>query len=177
MVGCLSIIGYVILAIWMWATYGFVPGIGVGILGFILLNLAGPLIDKYIDTGGQAKAEATYERKLQHLMARYSGSGGLPDDLAFLFACTILPPQKTLLARSDRVTRKIIRSYLRQIRDIANASPHWQLPIPEDATDILTDDCLNRLDKYRMLGEAHNDTYLQDWVERRVNTYRTWYDD
>jgi len=176
MVGCLAIIACVILTIWIRVQHGPAYGVGAGVAGFVLLNLVGPLIDRFIDAGGQAKAEAAYDRKLQLLMAQHSKPGGLPGDLAFLLACTLLPPQKTLLARFDHVT-KTNRSYLRQVRDVANASPHWQLPIPTEATESLTSDCLRRLDMYRELGRAHSDPYLQDWVERVIVTYEGWYDE
>ena len=110
------------------------------------------------------------------LARRSQHSNEAEGDLAFLLACAILPPQKNLLARFDHVT-KANRSYLREIRDVANASPRWQLPIPTEAIESVTSDCLRRLDKYRELGRAHSDPYLQDWVERVIVTYEGWYDD
>ncbi len=176
MVGALAIVVYLGLTLWVWATYGIPAGLTVAVAGFIALNLLGPKLDHYLAGSSQANAESTYDRKLQTLMAQRSGPGGLPGDLAFLSACALLPPQGTLLARFDRLTREN-RGYLRQVRTVANRSPHWHLPIPPETTDQLEEDSLRRLDEYRTLGEVHDDPYLQDWVDRVLATYSTWYED
>lgn len=180
MVGYLLIVVYVGLTAWVWVAVSWQAGLITLLVGFVLVNLVGPLVDRYIDRSAQRrrrltmKAEANFQAKVAKV-SLMSQNSGLPADLAFLFACVLLPPQKILLARFERVG-KAEWLYLKGIRDIANAEPRWKLPVSGDDVDALRLNAFSRLDRYERLSFEHGDPYLADWVDRVRATYSGWWD-